>query len=338
MQAVLTTINASAVMHPGGVAQPFRYERAIGTNDALVRVTHCSVARGDVQFIDNAWGDTRYPLVPGHEIVGVVDAVGAGVTGLAIGDRVGVGYQQRACLSCELCRDGYDQLCPDQQVIGVHCYGGLADGIVVDSRFAFPLPPGLESATAAPLLSGGLTVFAAIARAELRPHSDVAVLGVGGLGHVALQFLHAMGHRASAVSHSPDKRAMVEQTGADYVDGTRLAERADLRRRFDLILSTLNAPFDLDAHLEMLTPRGRLCVVAQPPGKVPIGLGALYDNALRSIHGSYVGSRRDMVAMLAFAAEHRIESLVDVMPFTEVNRAIDTVRQRTAVARTVLAR
>ena len=334
----MTTINAYAVMRPGGTAEPLSYERTIGPGDVLVRITHCSVARGDVQFIDNAWGDTRFPLVPGHEIVGVVEATGSRVAGLAVGDRVGVGYQQAACWSCELCRDGYEQLCPEQRVIGVHCHGGLADAIVVDGRFAFPLPPALDSATAAPLLSAGLTVHAAIARADLCAGSDVGVLGIGGLGYLAIQFLRAMGHRVAAFSHSPDKQAMIERSGAEYVDSARLTERTDLRRRFDLILSTVNAPFDLDAHLEMLKPRGTLCVVAQPPGKLSIGLGGLYDNALRSIQGSYVGSRRDMVATLAFAAGHHVESLVEVLPFSDVNRAIDLVRRGTAVARTVLRR
>jgi D-arabinose 1-dehydrogenase-like Zn-dependent alcohol dehydrogenase len=335
---VTATIDAWAVMAPGRPAEPYTYERPLGPGDVLVRVTHCSVARGDVQFIDNAWNDTRYPLVPGHEIVGIVAAAGPKVAGLAVGDRVGVGYQQAACFACALCRDGYEQLCPAQQVIGVHCPGGLADHIAVDSRFAFALPASLESATAAPLLSSGLTVYSAIVRAGLRTGSDAAVLGIGGLGYLAVQFLRAMGHRVSAVSHSPGKQALIEQAGAEYVDGRRLSDRPDLRRRFDLILSTVNAPFDLAAHLEMLTPLGKLGVVAQPPGTSSIALGTLYDNALRSLYGSYVGSRRDMVAMLAFAAEHRIESLVEVRPFTDVNRAIDVVRAGTGAARTVLQR
>lgn len=333
----MTTINAYAVRRQGGAAEPFSYQRALGPNDVLVRVTHCSIARGDVQFIDNDWGDTRYPLVPGHEIVGLVDEIGSTVVGVKAGDRVGIGYQQSACFACELCGDGVEQLCPEQKVIGVDCYGGLADFIGVDSRFAFPLPPALDSAKAAPLLSAGLTVYSAIARAELRDGSDVAILGIGGLGSLAVQFLRKMGHRVSAFSHSPAKKAMLEQLGAEYVDSAMVTGQATLKRRFDLILSTLNATFDLNAYLGMLKPRGKLCVVAQPLEMQSISVGMLYDNALRSIYGNYVGSRRDMTAMLAFAAEHNVESLVDVLPFTDVNRAIDIVRSNTA-ARTVLQR
>jgi D-arabinose 1-dehydrogenase-like Zn-dependent alcohol dehydrogenase len=326
------------VRRQGGIAEPFSYERALGAHDVLVSVTHCSIARGDVQFIDNEWGDTRFPLVPGHEIVGVVAETGASVVGVKTGDRVGVGYQQAACFSCEFCLDGHEQFCPEQKVIGVDCYGGLADYIGVDSRFAFPLPPALDSARAAPLLSAGLTVYAGIARAELRDGSDVAVLGIGGLGHLAVQFLRKMGHRVSAFSHSPDKKAMIERVGAEYVDSASLAGGTALRRRFDLMLSTLNTPFDVNAHLQMLKPQGKLCVVAQPLEPSSIGLGLLYDNARRSIYGNYVGSRSDMNAMLAFAAGHQVDSLVDVLPFTDVNRAIDLVRRGHAVARTVLQR
>ena len=332
------TINAYAVRQPGGSAEPFSYQRTRGPNDVLVRVTHCSMARGDVQFIDNDWGDTRFPLVPGHEIVGVVDETGSSVAGMKAGDRVGIGYQQAACFSCEFCRDGHEQLCPEQKVIGVDCYGGLADYIGVDSRFAFPLPPALDSAKATPLLSSGLTVYSGIVRAELRDGSDVAVLGIGGLGYLAVQLLRKMGHRVFAVSHSPGKQAMIEQLGAEYVDSAQLAGRTAFRRRFDLILSTLNTTFDLNAHLGSLKPQGKLCVVAQPLETLAISLGMLYDGALRSIYGNYVGSRKDMIALLAFAAEHGVECLVDIVPFTEVNRAIDMVRRGHAVARTVLQR
>jgi D-arabinose 1-dehydrogenase-like Zn-dependent alcohol dehydrogenase len=334
----ITTINAYAVAHRSGRAEPFSYERRLADNEVLVRITHCSVARGDVQFIDDDWGDTRFPLVPGHEIIGLVEKAGSKVTDLMVGDRVGVGYQQAACFSCEFCRDGIEQLCPEQKVIGVDCYGGLADYIVVDSRFAFPLPPALDSAKATPLLSSGLTVYTSIARAQLREGSDVAVLGIGGLGYLAVEFLRKMGHRVSGFSHSPAKKAMLERLGAEYIDSAKMAGSPTLRRRFDLVLSTLNTTFDLNAYLAMLKPQGKLCVVAQPLETLPISVGMLYDNALRSIYGNYVGSRSDMVAMLAFAAAHDVESLVDVLPFTDVNRAIDVVRRGNTAARTVLQR
>ena len=334
----ITTINAYAVTRRGGTAEPFSYERTLGDNEVLVRVTHCSIARGDVQFIDDDWGDTRFPLVPGHEIVGLVEETGSSVTGLMVGDRVGIGYQQGACFSCEFCKDGNEQLCPRQQVIGVDCYGGLADHIAVDGRFAFKLPPTLDSAKATPLLSSGLTVYSAIVRAELADSSEAAVLGVGGLGHLAIQFLREMGHNVSAFSHSPSKRAAVEQLGARYVDSSHPAGVTPFAKRFDFILSTLNTTFDLNAYLAMLRPQGKLCLVAQPLEKLSISVGLLYDSAQRTIYGNYVGSRSDMTAMLAFAAKHHIESVVSLMPFAHVNEAIDMVRRGNAPIRVVLQR
>ena len=334
----ITTINAYAVAHKAGRAEPFSYEKRLGDNDVLVRITHCSVARGDVQFMDDDWGDTRFPLVPGHEIIGLVEKFGSNVTDLMAGDRVGVGYQQSACFSCEFCRSGIEQVCPEQKVIGVDCYGGAADQIGVDHRFVFKIPPALDSATSTPLLSSGLAVYSAIVRAKLADRSEVAVLGVGGLGQLAIRFLREMGHRVSAFSHSPEKRATIEQLGARYVDSSNLEGSSASSKRFDFILSTINAPLDLNAYLRMLRPLGKLCFVAQPLKSMPLSVGLLYDNALRTIYGNYVGSRSDMVTMLAFAAEHDIGSAVHIVPFANVNEAIDLVRNRTVSMSVVLQR
>ena len=170
-------IRAHAIKQKGGRAEPFSYERTVGEHDVVVKITHCSVARGDIQFMDDDWGDARFPLVPGHEIVGIVEEVGSEVTDLRLGDRVGIGYQQQACFECRFCRQGIEQLCPSQKVIAVDTYGGLADHIVVDGRFAFRLPPQLDSAPSTPLLSSGLTVFSGILRAQL-----AAQLSSGGAG------------------------------------------------------------------------------------------------------------------------------------------------------------
>ena len=221
-----------------------------------MRITHRSLARGDIQFIDNAWGDTRFPLVPSHEIVGIVEEAGPEVADLHPGDRVGIGYQQEACFECAFCTQGIEQLCAKQKVIAVDCYGGLAEHIVVDGRFAFRLPPQLDSATSTPLLSSGLTVYAGIVRARLPAGSRVAVLGAGGLGHLAIQFLHKMGHAVTAFSHSPGKRGLIERLGGAFVDSSHPTQLTEYQGTFDFILSTLNVPFDLDSFVRMLTPRG----------------------------------------------------------------------------------
>ena len=320
-------IRAHAIREKGGQAEPFFYERELGTRDVLVKVTHCSVARGDIQFINDDWGDARFPLVPGHEIIGIVEEVGSEVAGLRHGDRVGTGYQQEACFACSFCQEGTEQLCPSQKVIAVDRYGGFADHIIVDSRFAFPLPARLDAATSTPLLSSGLTVFAGIQRAHLADRSQVAVLGPGGLGHLAIQFLHRMGNSVSAFSHSPSKRELVERLGGVYVHTAGPEYPGDYRGRFDFILSTLNVPFDLDSCVQMLKPNGQLCLVASPVK--PLSLrGGLLSNSLRTIYGNYIGSRADTSRMLQFAAERGIAAVVEVMPFSRINEAIERVRSR----------
>jgi len=320
-------IRAHAIKEPGGKAEPFLYERTLGDRDVLVRITHCSLARGDIQYIDNDWGDARYPLVPGHEIIGIVEEGGSDVADLHHGDRVGIGYQQEACFDCAFCRQGLEQLCPSQKVIAVDRHGGLAEHIVVDGRFAFRLPPELDSAPSAPLLSSGLTVYAGIVRAGLAAGSRVAVLGAGGLGHLAIQFLHKMGHTVTAFSHSPAKRALVEELGGDFADSSDPQRLTGHQEAFNFILSTLNVAFALDAFVRMLTPQGQLCLVAAPLTQLPLS-GGLLNNSRRSIYGNYIGSRADTVQMLEFSAKHGIEAIVDVMPMARVNEAIERVRRR----------
>jgi D-arabinose 1-dehydrogenase-like Zn-dependent alcohol dehydrogenase len=320
-------IRAHAITEPGGRAEPFLYERTLGDRDVLVRITHCSLARGDIQYIDNDWGDARYPLVPGHEIIGIVEEAGSAVADLHRGDRVGIGYQQEACFGCSFCNQGLEQLCPDQKVIAVDSYGGLAEHIVVDGRFAFRLPLELDSAPSAPLLSSGLTVYAGIARAGLTEGSRVAVLGAGGLGHLAIQYLHKMGHSVTAFSHSPAKRALVEQLGGVFADSSDPQCLTEHRGAFDFILSTLNVAFDLDAFVRMLTPQGQLCLVAAPLTQLALS-GGLLNNSRRSIYGNYIGSRADTVHMLEFSAKHGIAAIVDVMPMARVNEAIERLKRR----------
>jgi D-arabinose 1-dehydrogenase-like Zn-dependent alcohol dehydrogenase len=330
-------IRAYAVAEKGAAPTPFTYQADVGPHDVLVKLTHRSLTRGDLQMIENDWGDTRFPLVPSHEMVGAVERTGHLVTGLAPGDRVGVGYQVGACFECRFCRQGTEQFCARQTVIGVHAHGGLAEHIVVDARFAFPLPARLASAPATPLLSSGLTVFAAITHARLPRDARVAVLGIGGLGRLALAFLRAMGHRASAFSRSPAKRQTIEGLGAEYIDGADPASLAARRHTFDLVLSTLNVPFDLNAYLGMLTPDGQLGLVATPLQPLSLSAGVLYDYARRRIYGNYVGSRADMTAMLDFAATYGVAADdVTIVPFSPPNDAIERLRSRDTATAVVL--
>ncbi|WP_217604472.1 NAD(P)-dependent alcohol dehydrogenase [Chitinophaga sp. GbtcB8] len=329
-------IKAYGIKQEGGKAEPFYYERSVGENEVRIKILYCSIARGDVQFISNDWGDTKYPLVPGHEIVGSVEETGSRVTALKVSDLVGVGYQQEACFECEFCKAGNEQFCAQQKVIGVHCYGGLAEHIVVDNRFAFKLSPALHSAKSVPLLSSGLAVYAGIVKAQLPANSVVGVLGAGGLGQLAIQFLHKMGHKVYAFSHSLEKKEMINQLGAEFILSSNPDSLSALDKKFDFIISTLNAGYDLDAFLKTLKPQGKFCVVASPLEKQSISIGLLYDYAQRTIYGNYVGSCKDMMDMLDFAAKHNIESMVEVMSFSEMNEAIEKVRTGEVKIRLVL--
>jgi len=329
-------INAYAIKEKGGKPEAFSYERQLDKNDVLVRITHCGITRGDIQIIDDDWSDTKFPVVPGHEIIGIIEETGPEVIGLKNGDRVGIGYQLEACFECEFCKAGNEQFCPKQKVIAVHCYGGLAEHIVVDGRFAFKLPSALDSAKSTPLMSSGLTVYSGIVRAQLPNNSKVGVLGIGGLGYLAVQFLYKMGHTTSAFSHSPNKKEMIDKLGAEYIDSSNLNDLTSLNKTFDFIISTLNADFDLDTYLKMLKPQGKLCLVAQPLNKLTISAGLLYDYAQRTLYGNYVGSRKNMTDMLTFSEKHNIENIVEVMPFSKMNEAIEVVRRGKVPMRLVL--
>ncbi|MGK9477996.1 NAD(P)-dependent alcohol dehydrogenase [Melioribacter sp. OK-6-Me] len=329
-------IKAYVIKKKGGKAEPFSYERRLAKNDVLVRITHCSIAKGDIQIINDDWGDTKFPVVPGHEIIGIIEKVGSEVTGLKKGDRVGIGYQQSACFECEFCNEGNEQFCPEQKAIAVDTFGGWAEHIIVDYRFAFKLPQKLDSAQSAPLLSSGLTVYSAIVRGNLPDESNVAVLGVGGLGLFAIQFLNKMKHNVSAFSHSLQKKQMINHLGAEYINSSDSNNQIKFNRKFDFILSTLNVGFDIEAYLKMLKPQGKFCFVGQPIGKASLSIGLLYDYAQRTIYGNYVGSRKNMIDMLAFTAKHNIESIIEIMPFSKMNEAIEIVGNGKTKKRLVL--
>jgi D-arabinose 1-dehydrogenase-like Zn-dependent alcohol dehydrogenase len=241
-------------------------------------------------------------------MVGTVEQIGPDVTELRPVDRVGIGFQLGACFECDYCHQGTQQFCPNQTVVGVNAYGGLAEQIVVDARFAFPLPMELEAASATPLMSSGLTVYAAISYCRLPARAQVAVLGIGGLGRLALQFLRAMGHSVSAFSRSPEKREMIERLGAQYVNSSDATCLAAYRGTFDLILSTLNVPFDLDAHLRMLTSEGQLGFVATPLEPLSLRAGLLYDYA-RAAHLWQL--RRESIRYFSDARVRRISRYKD---------------------------
>ncbi len=330
---------ALAALTKGGSLEPFSYEpAALGPNDVEIDVTHCGLCHSDIHLIDDSWNRAKYPQVPGHEIVGKVAAVGSGVTHLSVGQRAGVGWQRSACLECDLCVGGEENLCRKQQATCMGHHGGLADKIRLDGRFTFAIPDEMDSAVAAPLLCGGVTVYSPMRRFGITAASSVAVIGIGGLGHMALLMLRALGSEATAFSTSPNKRDEAMAMGA--TDFGASTDPKDIRRhfgRFDLILSTVHAKLDWTTYLQTLRPNGTLCLLGMPPGVIQVP-PALLVTGQRSITGSDIGSRRTIREMLRFAARHRITPQIERLPFAEANAALTRLRENQVRYRIVLER
>jgi uncharacterized zinc-type alcohol dehydrogenase-like protein len=307
----------------------------LGPEEVEIAVSHCGICHSDIHLIDNAWSKSIYPFVPGHEIVGTVTAAGSSAS-LAVGQRVGVGWQRSACLTCELCLDRKDNLCPHQTATCVGHHGGFAPRVRTDGRYAFPIPDGLESSAAAPLLCGGATVFSPMRRYGVNATSSVGVIGIGGLGHIAILMLRAFGAEVTAFSSSPGKRAEALAMGAhDFAPSTEPRELQKHHGRFDLLLCTVHARLDWIGYMRTLRPNGTLCLVGSPPGVMQIAAAALFDGQ-KSISASEIGDRATIGEMLQFSARHEIAPLVQRMPLDEVNTAIARVRNNEARYRMVL--
>lgn len=331
-------IRCWAALAPGEPLRPFSYEPApLGPADVEIAITHCGVCRSDLDLVDGI-GPGSPPVVPGHEIAGVVTGLGAEVRDLRRGQRVGVGWQCGACFGCEWCARGLEQYCAGGIATCDGRCGGFAEAIRVDARFAHPLPGGLAPEVAAPLLCAGVTVAAPLLEHGLGPSSRVGVLGIGGLGHVALQYARALGCAVTAISSTAAKRADAERFGAGGF--LLLDDEADLARAassLDFILSTAHVNLELGPLLALLRPGGRLCFVGLPPRR-PVGLrvGDLVDLG-KWIGGSTTGSRATARRALELAAEHGIAPAVEVLPMAEAPRALERLRAGRAGYRLVLA-
>ena len=320
-------INAWAVKKPKGQFQKFVYEKNIGEQEVLISVKYCGLSRGDVCFIDNFWGDTSYPLIPGVEIFGVIKEKGKKVKDLKINDFVGMGYQMSSCFKCEYCKGGKEQFCKKQKVISVNGYGGLADHIVFDSSFVFKIPSGLRTPSHVPLMCSGLTVYSAIKKANVRRGMKVGVAGIGNLGHLAVQILNKMGCEVTAFSHTKKKEATLRKLGAKhFVNSIDKKSLKKEKGKYDVILSTSSTPLNWPAYIEALKPQGNLCIVGLPEEDISFPPVLLADYAQRGVLGSYVGSRSEMKELLNFASKNHIKAITQVFPISEVNAVVTKIR------------
>ncbi|MEO6086402.1 MAG: NAD(P)-dependent alcohol dehydrogenase [Umezawaea sp.] len=333
------TVRAYAVDQVGSPVRVHEYEPPpLGPLEVDVAVTHCGICHTDVGMVDDEWGISRFPMVAGHEAVGVVVGLGDAVdlTRLAVGQRVGVGATPGSCFACEWCLSGAQQHCPDKDNTVFRGIGGAFASRVraSDWRHVQAIPDVIPSDLAGPLLCGGSTVFAPLRWHGVRPTDRVAVVGIGGLGHLAIQFLARWGCHVTAISTTPDKATDAHRLGAHefVVAGDGLGGVAN---SFDFVLSTVSADLPWDAYLATLRPRGKLCVVGVPSGPMAFGPLSLLPGE-RTIVGGVTGSPEDNRLMLDFAARHGIRPVVEHFPVADIDAALDHVRHGRARYRAVL--
>jgi uncharacterized zinc-type alcohol dehydrogenase-like protein len=334
----MNEIHGLAVHAAGAHLLPYKYDAGeLKAEEIEVKISHCGVCHSDVHLIDNDWGFSKYPFIPGHEIVGTVTQVGSEVSALAVGERVGIGWQADSCGICEWCRKGEEHLCAQSQPTCVGRNGGYADAIRVNWRFAVKVPEALESENVAPLLCGGITVYSPLRNLGVRPSSRVGVVGIGGLGHMGLQFARAFGAEVTAFSTSKDKEEEARKLGAHHFVNTRETNAMKkLVGSFDVIVSTVNADQDWGGYVNALRPKGTLCLVGVPPSPVALQAFALVGGQ-KAIAGSPTGSPQDLAEMLDVAARHQVKAVTERFPMAKANEAVVKVKKNQVRYRAVLA-
>lgn len=333
----MSQINAWAATAAGGACEAYSYDPGpLGLDEVEIAVEHCGICHSDLSMLDNHWGMSRYPLVPGHEAVGRIIAVGERVAGLSQGQRVGVGWMAHSCMHCPTCLSGEHHLCAQSQGTIVGRHGGFADRLRCHWAWALPLPEGLDAGAAGPLMCGGITVFSPLLIHRVTPTARVGVVGIGGLGHLALQFLRAWGCEVTAFTSNESKRAEAQALGAHRVvaSNDRRALRA-IRGSLDLIISTVNVTLDWSGLLATLAPKGRLHIVGAVLEPMMINAMDLIGGQ-KGVSGSPIGSPTALATMLDFAARHQILPQVEHFPMSQVNAALDHLRAGKARYRVVL--
>ena len=332
-------IKAYAALEQGGKLEAYEYDPGeLAADQVEISVEHCGICHSDLSMLNNEWGMTSYPFVPGHEVVGKIVAVGSRVTSLTVGQTVGLGWHSGYCLKCSSCHSGDQNLCNEAQgtIIGRH--GGFAEKVRADESSVIPLPEGLDESMIAPLFCAGVTVFSPLLELNIKPTDTVGIIGIGGLGHLAVQFLRAWGCEVWAFTSSEEKKAEAIELGAHYtVNSKNKDELKALAGKFDLLLSTVNVKLNWNQYLNTLAPKGKLHFVGATLEPLDLNVFSLM-SAQRSVSSSPVGSPQTMKTMLEFAKRHQIEPKVERYRFDQVNEAIERLESGKAHYRIVLSR
>lgn len=333
----MSTVKAYAASSPKAALQPFKFTQGpLGEEEVEIAVDYCGICHSDLSVLHNDWGNAKYPLVPGHEASGRVAAVGSRVKNLKVGDRVGLGWFSRSCMGCHDCLSGDHNLCVGNEdtIIGRH--GGFAERVRAHWAWAVPIPEGVDPAKAGPLFCGGITVFNPIVQYGVRPTDRVGVVGVGGLGHLAVQFLNKWGCEVFAFTSSESKTAELRALGAHHVVNSKdPAQFQSLARSLDFIMVTVNVPLDWNAYVATLAPRGRLHFVGAVLEPLNIGVFPLLMGQ-RSVSASPLGSPATTATMLDFCARHGVAPVTETFPMSKVNDALEHLASGKARYRVVL--
>jgi uncharacterized zinc-type alcohol dehydrogenase-like protein len=334
----MATIQGLAVYAAGAELLPYRYDPGkLGPHEVEIDITHCGICHSDLHLISNDWGISQYPFIPGHEIVGTVAAVGAEVRSLEEGERVGLGWQSNSCGQCEWCTRGMENLCPAAEGTCVHRNGGYAERVRANARFVVPIPAALDSEHAAPLLCGGITVYNPLRTHGVNPSSRVGIVGIGGLGHLAIQFARVFGAEVTAFSTSAAKEEEARALGAHrFVNSRESKALKEVAGTLDFILSTVNADQDWGTYIQALRPTGTLCFVGVPPSPVSVHAFPLI-SGLRTITGNPTGSPYRLKEMLDVAARHGVQAQTERFSMAKANEAIEKVKKNKVRYRAVLA-
>lgn len=331
-------VQAYAAFEKGGKLKPFEYELGnIKPDEVDIEVLYCGICHSDLSMLNNDWRITKYPFVPGHEVVGKVKAIGNQVKHLEVGQMVGLGWTAASCLSCDQCVSGDHNLCGQAQPTIAGRHGGFADYVRAQAIWTFPLPENLDFKSAGPLFCGGITVFNPIIQNNITPLAKVGVIGIGGLGHMALAFLKAWGCEVTAFSTSPEKEEQARQLGAHHFVSTHDKDALKkIRGTLDMVLDTVNVSLDWNGYLATLKPKGVFHIVGVA-SEITARVGSLMSKQ-RSISASPTGSPATIRDMVAFAARHNISPMVEYFKMEDVNDAIDRLENGKPRFRVVLER
>jgi uncharacterized zinc-type alcohol dehydrogenase-like protein len=330
------TVQAYAANEAGGKLGLFEYELSpLKPDEVEIDVEYCGICHSDLSMLKNDWGFTRYPFVPGHEVIGRVSDIGQMVKHLKIGQYVGVGWRARSCLVCDHCLSGHHNRCLKGEDVIVGRHGAYGEKIHCQGLWAFPLPEKIKPKTAGPLFCGGITVFSPIIHNGIKPTDHVAVVGIGGLGHMAIKFLNSWGCEVTAISTNPGKEKEAREFGAHRFLNSRDPKILKTHANsFDMILVTSNVDLEWDSYVGALRPGGRLHIVGAA-SQVKATVFPLISGE-KSIGGSPIGGPADILNMLDFCSRHGIEPVTEEFPLSKVNEALAHLESGKARYRIVL--